>query len=155
MMIEKVSDVSVALIALLEARLVDMRAISPPDSVHALDGCALGSNDIDFWLARVSEKQQNVGCIALREINQHHGEIKSMRVVRTARNQGIASELLKVVIEVAKARQYRRLSLETGAQSFFLPAHRLYEKFGFCDCPPFADYALDDNSRFMTLNLQY
>lgn len=151
--IEKVNGTSLALVALLEAHLADMRAISPPESVHALDVAALENSDIRFWLARVGAERQAVGCIALKALSPHHGEIKSMRVVSTARHQGVASALLKAVIEAAKARQYRRLSLETGTQAFFLPAHRLYEKFGFCDCPPFADYVLDENSRFMTLNL--
>jgi putative acetyltransferase len=43
-----------------------------------------------------------------------------------------------------------RLSLETGAAEFFLPARRLYEKFGFGYCEPFADYQPDPNSVFMT-----
>jgi putative acetyltransferase len=43
-----------------------------------------------------------------------------------------------------------RLSLETGAAEFFLPARRLYEKFGFGYCEPFADYRPDPYSVFMT-----
>ena len=35
----------------------------------------------------------------------------------------------------------------------FEPAQRLYERFGFTFCPPFADYAADPNSVFMTLPL--
>jgi putative acetyltransferase len=43
-----------------------------------------------------------------------------------------------------------RLSLETGASEPFLPARRLYAKFGFEYCGPFADYRLDPYSVFMT-----
>jgi putative acetyltransferase len=43
-----------------------------------------------------------------------------------------------------------RLSLETGATEPFRPARRLYEKFGFEYCGPFADYRLDPLSVFMT-----
>ena len=49
---------------------------------------------------------------------------------------------------------YRRVSLETGTQEFFRPARTLYEKYGFRECGPFADYRLDPNSVFMTLELE-
>lgn len=48
---------------------------------------------------------------------------------------------------------FTRLSLETGSDDFFLPARKLYEKFGFTYCAPFADYRLDPNSVFMTKGL--
>jgi putative acetyltransferase len=48
---------------------------------------------------------------------------------------------------------FSRLSLETGSDEFFLPARRLYEKFGFRYCEPFADYRPDPLSVFMTRTL--
>jgi putative acetyltransferase len=48
---------------------------------------------------------------------------------------------------------FTRLSLETGSYEFFLPARKLYEKFGFHYCEPFADYQSDPNSVFMTRHL--
>jgi putative acetyltransferase len=48
---------------------------------------------------------------------------------------------------------YARLSLETGAEEFFLPARKLYEKFGFDYCQPFAEYQPDPFSVFMTRKL--
>jgi putative acetyltransferase len=48
---------------------------------------------------------------------------------------------------------FTRLSLETGSAEFFLPARKLYEKFGFIRCEPFADYRADPNSTFMTRKL--
>ncbi len=53
----------------------------------------------------------------------------------------------------ARARGYRRLSLETGAAQAFAPAQKLYESFGFAYCGPFAGYKPDPNSVFMTLEL--
>ena len=53
----------------------------------------------------------------------------------------------------ARARGYRRLSLETGSMAAFAPARALYERFGFAYCAPFADYRDDPNSVFMTLAL--
>ena len=48
---------------------------------------------------------------------------------------------------------FTRLSLETGSAGFFAPARRLYEKFGFEYCGPFADYRPDPNSVFLTRTL--
>jgi putative acetyltransferase len=49
--------------------------------------------------------------------------------------------------------RFTRLSLETGSADFFLPARRLYAKFGFEVCEPFADYRPDPHSVFMTRTL--
>ena len=43
-----------------------------------------------------------------------------------------------------------RLSLETGSAEFFRPARKLYEKFGFDYCEPFADYRPSPHNIFMT-----
>ena len=53
----------------------------------------------------------------------------------------------------ARARGYARVSLETGGHEPFLPARRLYEAHGFVECPPFADYVLDEFSLCMTREL--
>jgi putative acetyltransferase len=73
-----------------------------------------------------------------------------MRTVATDRGRGIASTLLRHLIAEATARRYRCLSLETGVQDFFRPAHRLYAAHGFGYCPPFGDYRPDPHSVFMT-----
>jgi len=36
---------------------------------------------------------------------------------------------------------------------FFEPARKLYLKYGFTTCPPFADYIEDPHSEFMSLSL--
>ena len=54
---------------------------------------------------------------------------------------------------MARARGYRRLSLETGTTEHFRPARTLYEKFGFTYCEPFADYRPDPLSVFLTRTL--
>jgi hypothetical protein len=41
----------------------------------------------------------------------------------------------------------------TGPMETFAPAHRLYTRFGFKECAPFADYIEDPNSVFMTKEL--
>ena len=77
-----------------------------------------------------------------------------MRTTQLARKKGIASKMLTHLISVAKERGYAKLSLETGVEDYFAPARKLYEKFGFLYCDPFADYKPDPNSKFMTLDLQ-
>jgi putative acetyltransferase len=57
------------------------------------------------------------------------------------------------LIGEARNRGYQRLGVETGSLEAFVPAQRLYESFGFTYCGPFADYAPDPNSVFMTLVL--
>ncbi|MEU8898064.1 GNAT family N-acetyltransferase [Nocardia sp. NPDC048505] len=137
--------------ALLTAHLADMHVHSPEDSVHALDLDALRKPEITFWSAR--EHGELVGCVALKELDPTHGEIKSMRTAAGHTGRGIAAALLTHLVAAARARGYQRLSLETGTAEFFAPAVRLYQRHGFELCPPFADYAPDPHSVFLTLRL--
>ena len=54
---------------------------------------------------------------------------------------------------VARASGISRLNLETGSWDYFKPARALYKSHGFVECPPFADYVLDPNSVFMSVEL--
>jgi putative acetyltransferase len=137
--------------ALLEEHTAEMRRISPLESKHALDLDGLRRPEITFWTVRDGDAL--LGCGALHELDARHGEIKSMRTSRAYARRGVASTLLRHIIDAARHRSYRHLSLETGSMSFFVPAHRLYEKHGFVACGPFAGYRDDPNSRFMTLPL--
>lgn len=140
-----------AVLALLEEHLASMHALSPPESVHALDVSKLKGVGISFW--SVWEDQALVGCGALKELDHTHGEVKSMRTPSALRRKGAGRLILQHIVAVARARGYRRLSLETGSASAFEPARRLYQSFGFETCGPFGDYAEDPNSLFMTLSL--
>jgi putative acetyltransferase len=137
--------------ALLDEHVRNMRAISPPESVHALDLDRLRTPDITFW--SIWDGDTLLGCGALKELDARHGEIKSMRTPTALRRRGAARAMLKHIIEVASSRGYSRLSLETGAQDPFKPAHALYGSFGFARCGPFGDYSDDPNSVFMTLDI--
>jgi putative acetyltransferase len=134
--------------ALLEEHLNSMYSLSPPESVHALDLDALRKPEISLWTAWSGT--QLLGCGALKELNARHGEIKSMRTAIAHRRKGVARVILTHLVEEAQKRRYARLSLETGSQSDFEPARRLYESFGFEYCPPFEGYVDDPNSVFMT-----
>ena len=137
--------------ALLEAHLDHMRAISPPESVHALDLDGLRRPEITFWT--VWDGGQLLGCGARKELDPGHGEIKSMHTNKAARGRGVARHLLEHILAEARRRGYRRLSLETGATEDFAAARRLYSAHGFEICGPFADYPLHPFSAFMTLEL--
>ena len=135
--------------ALLEEHLANMREISPPESVHALDLDGLKKPEITFWTIW-SDGGELLGCGALKKLEPRHGEIKSMRTALVHRRQGAGREMLRHIVEEAQRRSYHRLSLETGSMEAFEPAHKLYESFGFTHCPPFGDYIDDPNSVFMT-----
>jgi putative acetyltransferase len=136
---------------LVREHLQSMTLHSPPESIHALNLDALRKPEITFWSAW--EGDELVGCGALKELDGQHGEIKSMRTSSSHLRKGVAKRLLQHIIEEAKRRGYRRLSLETGSMDAFEPARRLYASFGFQYCKPFSDYIEDPNSVFMTKEL--
>jgi putative acetyltransferase len=137
---------------LLRLHLADTAQYSPPQSVHALDLAALAVPEISFWTAW--DGAALLGCGALKALGGEEGEIKSMRTAPACLRKGVAATLLEHIIKVARARGYRQLSLETGTNPAFEPAHALYRRFGFADCGPFADYPTGDPfSRFMSLAL--
>jgi putative acetyltransferase len=137
--------------AFLAEHIRDMRAVSPPESKHALDLEGLRKPEITFWT--VWEDQQLIACGAIKELDPRHGEIKSMRTSASHRGKGVATFVLQHILRVAKDRGYERVSLETGSMPFFEPARRLYRSHGFHDCEPFADYKEDPNSVFMAKDL--
>ncbi len=136
---------------LLEAHLAGMHDATPPESVHALDIDGLRAPEITFWT--VWDGEELLGCGALKELDDTHGEIKSMRTADEHLGKGVASHLMDNLLDVARERGYTRLSLETGSGGPFEAALRFYEKYGFEYCGPFADYKPDPFSRFMTLSL--
>jgi putative acetyltransferase len=136
---------------LLGEHLRDMALHSPPESVHALNLDSLRQPDISFWTLR--EDGQLLGCGALKQLDDQHGEVKSMRTARAHLRRGVAASLLTHIVDEARRRGYRRLSLETGSAEAFRPAHEMYSRFGFVRCGPFGDYVEDPFSVFMTKEL--
>ncbi|MDR2335633.1 MAG: GNAT family N-acetyltransferase [Burkholderiaceae bacterium] len=139
-------------IALLEEHLSDMRSISPPESVHALDLAGLRQPEIRFWSAwsGTGADAQLVGTCALKLLDAGHAELKSMRVTAGRRGKGDGQRMLDHVLAYARQSGIRRISLETGTPDYFAPAWRLYERNGFAYCEPFGDYRQDPYSCFMT-----
>ena len=137
--------------SLLQTHVDFCRAASPPESTHVLDLAKLRVPEITFWSAW--DGTDLIGCGALKEIDPAHGEIKSMHTAARHRGRGVGIAILKHIVAEARARGYRRLSLETGSMAAFAPARALYTGFGFAECPPFDAYKLDPNSVFMALDL--
>lgn len=142
-----------ALSAFLQAHLDDLEPISPPESRHALDLFALQAPGVRLWVAKASEDGTIVGTSGLAELEADHEELKSMRTDPQVRGRGIARKLLEVIIDDARRRGVRRISLETGSADFFLPARTLYARAGFVECGPFGHYRPDPHSTFMTRDL--
>ena len=145
----RIDDLSgTEIIELLREHLRCMERVSPPESRHALDIAGLKRPEITFW--SIWNGTDLAGCGALKEIDKKHGEIKSMRTTLAYQRKGVASQMLQYLIAEATRRGYCRLSLETGSMDYFEPARKLYTKFGFTSCGPFAAYIEDPNSVFMT-----
>ena len=123
-------------------------AVTPPGSAHVFDVSRLKQSDVFFWTAWNDETLMGTGALKLMDAN--HGEIKSMHTLQTARRSGVGAAMLRHIMEQAKAKGLKRLSLETGSFEFFAPARALYARHGFDECPPFGDYNRDPHSTFMT-----
>ena len=137
--------------ALLALHRTESLGSTPRENAHALDLSGLRQPAITFWSAWDSDTL--LGMAALRELTPDHGDIKSMRTAPAALRRGIGRVLLGHLIATARARGYRRLSLETGTASMFGPANAMYEAAGFTECLPFGDYPPSPHNRFMTMAL--
>jgi putative acetyltransferase len=140
-----------AIRALLEQHFAGMLANSPAGSCHFLDFDGLNAPDVTFW--SIHDGDALAGCGALKTLDAAHGEIKSMRTADAFLRRGVAARMLDHIVAAARGLGFKRLSLETGSGAAFEPAIALYRRYGFDDCPPFANYKLDPFSRFMTREL--
>jgi len=137
---------------LLRTHFTTARAQTAPGSAHALDVAGLQAHNITFWTIWEDETLLGVG--ALKWLSADHGEVKSMHTAAPVRRKGAGSAMLRHIIAAARAAGMARLSLETGTWDYFRPARAFYARHGFIECPPFADYVLDPNSVFMSLDLR-
>ena len=129
----------------------DMHADTPLESIHMMDAGALAVPEVFFYVMRDAGVPVAMGAYKRFEATQ--GEIKSMHVLSEQRGRGLSRLMLVHLLAEAKAAGITRLSLETGSQAMFRPARVLYERAGFAECPPFADYVPDPMSVFMTHTL--
>ncbi len=133
---------------LLKKHFIELRAASPEGSAHVLDILGLQVPSIKFW--SLWETNLLMGCGALKFLSQHHGEFKSIRIHNDFRGKGYGIKIINHLIEESKKLNISRISIETGASEFFVPARKLFKNCGFKPCPPFAHYKEDVNSLYLT-----
>ena len=133
---------------LLIKHFIELRAASPEGSAHVLDIPGLKVSSIKFW--SLWQDDMLMGCGALKFLDKEHGEFKSIRIHNDFRNQGNGINVINHLINEAKKLHINRLSIETGAGDFFIPARKLFKKCGFETCKPFAHYKEDINSVYLT-----
>jgi putative acetyltransferase len=140
-----------AIRALLRLHFESMIANSPEGSAYVLDVDALRHPTITFWSAW--DANGLAGCGALKELDSLHGEVKSMRTAETHLGKQVGTQVLAHIVETARHRGYKRISLETGSTEPFAAAHKLYARFGFEPCEAFGDYRPGPFNQFFTLAL--
>lgn len=138
-------------LALLERHLAFAREVTPKGGVFALDLDALRRPSVTFFCARTD--RMLVGIAALHELDAEHGEIKSMHTAAELRGRGVGRALVAHLLDVARSRGYRRVSLETGNFAAFEPARALYASCGFGPCAPYGDYVGSTTSACMAIEL--
>ena len=136
---------------LLKKHFIELKSVSPEGSAHVLDISGLKDQTIKFW--SLWDKNELIGCGALKFLEKGHGEFKSIRVADKFRGKGIGKKIIQHLIKESKALEITKLSIETGAGDFFIPARKLFLDFGFKPCQPFAHYKTDPNSCYFSLNL--
>ena len=134
---------------LLVKHFIELRSVSPEGSAHVLDIAGLKDPTIKFW--SLWEKYQLMGAGALKFLDKEHGEFKSIRVNDKFRNKKNGIKIIDHLINEAQKLNVKKLSLETGAGEFFLPARKLFMSSGFKVCVPFSHYKDDVNSVYMNL----
>lgn len=76
------------------------------------------------------------GCVALCEFDRTTAVVKKMYVSPGHRNLGIARALMTNLLELARARGYTRVVLDTN-RNRLAAAYQLYRSLGFTDCEPY------------------
>jgi len=134
---------------MLIKHFIELRAVSPEGSAHVLDIKGLKDPTIKFW--SLWEDNELMGSGALKFIEKKHGEFKSIRVNDKFRKKGNGIKVVNHLIDEAKKLKVKKLSLETGAGNFFVPARKLFDQCGFKVCEPFSHYKKDINSVYMSM----
>lgn len=135
---------------LLAHHLEELRSVMG-EHAQALDASGLSAASVTFWTAWHNDEL--VGFGALKQLDETHGEVKSMRAAPTARRTGAGRAILNHIIAEGRKRGYARLSLETGTAPLHVPAVSLYRSAGFVSCAPFADYQASSHNQFLSLDL--
>jgi putative acetyltransferase len=100
-------------------------------------GPAPTAADITLFLVAF-DGEEAIGCGGLRQIDEHHGEIKRMYVAPDHRGSGVSTDILRALEAAARERGWDRLVLETGERQ--PDAIRFYEREGYTRIPNFGHY---------------
>jgi putative acetyltransferase len=130
-----------ALIAELEAEL---EPLYPRQSRHGYSVEQLLAEGVAFFIVRVSGVPAGSGGVKL--VGREYGELKRMYIRPRYRGTGLAKLLLEYLTTYTQEHGIELLRLETGIHQH--AAIRLYERMGFKQIPPFAQYRNDPLSRF-------
>jgi putative acetyltransferase len=136
---------------LLRQHLQGMAETSPPGHSYALDLSGLQRPDVTFLSVWDADTLLAIG--AIKQLAPDHGELKSMRTRTDSLRRGAATAMLMALLDLARDRGYRRVSLETGSGEAFEPALALYRKHGFRPGDAFAGYVGSAFNQFLHLDL--
>ena len=138
-------------LAILERHLAFALSETPPEHSFALDVAGLLDPKITFFSCTDSGRVLGIG--AIKELDAGHGELKSMHTAAEARGRGVGRAMLHHLLAVARARGYRRVSLETGTTPGFVAARAMYVSAGFEPAEPFGGYQRTEDNTFYSLAL--
>jgi len=91
------------------------------------------------------------GCVALRRLDEHAGEMKRLYVRPAYRSSGLGRRFVEAVIAAANAAGYRALRLDTLPS--MASAQALYRRLGFVEIAAYNTTHLP-GTRFYSLDLQ-
>ena len=90
------------------------------------------------------------GCVALRPLDAHTGEMKRLYVRPSYRNLGLGKRLVEAIVRAARNAGYSELRLDTLPS--MAAAQALYRQLGFVEIPPYNQAHLP-GTRFYALSL--
>ena len=129
-----------ALVEELEAHLAQFY---PSESRHGFSVEKLIAQGVAFFVARSDGVA--AGCGGIMLVGTEYGELKRMYVRPQFRGLGLAKLMLDHLADYARSHGVTTLRLETGIHQH--AAIGLYERAGFQQIPPFAEYTNDPVSR--------
>ncbi len=132
----------------LQAHWLFCTSSTPIVHVYALDATKLFSPDITVFGARINGELVGVG--AMRKLDAHHAELKSMHTLANSRGLGVGKAMVAYIEDFAMSKGIKRISLETGTNEAFRPARELYNSLGYESCEAFGDYVLSEDNTCMT-----
>ena len=121
--------------ALIEELDADLRGPYAPDQHHGFSIDRVFASGLTFFIAKLNGEAVGCGGVAF---DDGYAELKRMYVRPRARGQGVAQAVIAKLEAEARAKGYKRLTLETGDVQH--AAIKVYERAGFNVCKPFGEY---------------